>query len=883
MAGTTYQIGAQFVVGVHGSSSLTGLQRATVGVQQGASAVGAKFQTAGRQAQSSAARATRAWRGVGEVTKRALIGVGATAAVGGVIFNKVVNLAADFQTQMSGAQAVLGATSKELQTMTALAMKMGKETSFSAKEAANGITQLGSAGMSVKDILNGGLKGTLMLAAATGLKDLGFAGETAATTLNVFKLRGQDVAHVADVIANAANQSALTVQDFSAALTTGGGDAKQFGLNLEDFTASLTLMADKGIKGAMAGTQLGSAFTMAANASQANKKLMDKEGFSIYTATGARKKYIDVVRNLEQSVKGMSAAERDAFLHASFGSYGINAMNAVLDAGSKKLLEREKALAKVGAAEKASKILLDNLRGSQDQFAGSLETIGISVGTRFLPSLKRMTDRGTVELNHFLDAIDSPAGGAKITAFAGKLESMANDGISSIGKVVSFLDSHSGEISSFGKGFSESVTGAFNTAGLAAKGAYDTTRKFLELIGQVPKVDEVKGTAGPHFNQAKKQAENQAAQKTGQVAGVAALALGGVAAVVQGNEMLGGIPEKILSAGLGALSKRFRRNRRNPPAGGGDDGGGAGLGDGTRVFVTNMPIGGLGGGDSGSPLPPGSPPVPPRPPIPPIPPRPPSIWQNAIANSPVLKFFRAIPAGIKGFFGTVGAGLAVRFAPLLSKLGLASSLIGRAAPWLSRVGIQAGARALPALAGAGAGVAGAAVGAGAAGYAAGTLLERYVIPKAWKDSMQNFFAKNLFGAPDVQSPKQLQAEIAAIRNRNKQPAGLDINAGIKSAFNNLDLNGIVSRAVAGQKPAKPPEIKIPVLAPPQIHVTVTASGTDANKVAADLQASLSAAVTPLVNSRLALATAQLQRRLDGGLQSLAAANTKVPVPIPAKK
>ena len=76
----------------------------------------------------------------------------------------------------------------------------GAATVFSATEAANAIEVLLKANVSAKDVLSGGLRGSLDLAAAGGL-GVAQAAEIAATSMQQFKLRGEDMAHVADLLA----------------------------------------------------------------------------------------------------------------------------------------------------------------------------------------------------------------------------------------------------------------------------------------------------------------------------------------------------------------------------------------------------------------------------------------------------------------------------------------------------------------------------------------------------------------------------------------------------------------------------------------------------------------------------------------------------------
>jgi TP901 family phage tail tape measure protein len=62
---------------------------------------------------------------------------------------------------MKDVQAVSGESADSMQKLTDLALEMGKKTAFSSAQAAEGIEELVKAGVSVTDILNGGLKAPL--------------------------------------------------------------------------------------------------------------------------------------------------------------------------------------------------------------------------------------------------------------------------------------------------------------------------------------------------------------------------------------------------------------------------------------------------------------------------------------------------------------------------------------------------------------------------------------------------------------------------------------------------------------------------------------------------------------------------------------------------
>jgi TP901 family phage tail tape measure protein len=180
--------------------------------------------------------------------------VAGIAAVG-VGLAACVTSAADFEKTMSAVKAVSGATADEMTTLSNKALELGAKTSFSASEAAAGIEELIKGGLSIPDVMNGAAEATLNLAAAGGVS-LPEAATIAANALNQFNLGGEDMAHVADLIAGAANASSLDVNDFSYSLKAAGAVAATVGFSFDDLAQGIAVMGKAGIAGSDAGTSL---------------------------------------------------------------------------------------------------------------------------------------------------------------------------------------------------------------------------------------------------------------------------------------------------------------------------------------------------------------------------------------------------------------------------------------------------------------------------------------------------------------------------------------------------------------------------------------------------------------------------------------------------
>jgi TP901 family phage tail tape measure protein len=166
----------------------------------------------------------------------------------GAVFAASIGTAANFEQKMKDVQAVSGESADNMQMLTDLAMDMGKKTAFSSAEAAQGIEELVKAGVSVTDILNGGLEGALNLAIAGNL-DLASASEIASTALNAFKDDNLSVAQSADILAGAANASATDVSELKFGLSAVSAVASGAGLSFQDTTTALAVFAQNGLKG----------------------------------------------------------------------------------------------------------------------------------------------------------------------------------------------------------------------------------------------------------------------------------------------------------------------------------------------------------------------------------------------------------------------------------------------------------------------------------------------------------------------------------------------------------------------------------------------------------------------------------------------------------
>lgn len=323
--------------------------------------------------------------------KSALIASGMTAAGLAVAAFGVaaVKMAADFDQQMSTVQANTGATSAQMDQLRAAAIEAGASTVYSASDSADAINDLGKAGMSVTDILTGGLSGALNLAASDGMA-VGDAAEYMANALSMFHLKGSQASQVADTLAAGAGKAVGNVSDFGEALNNCGAQANSFGMNVQETTGVLALFAQNGTIGAEAGTQLNSMLMKLAAPSAEAANTMKELGISAYDAQGHFIGMANFAGQLQKAEKNLTDEQRNQANATIFGSYAIKAANYLYEAGESGVNKWTKAVSESGYATEQAAAKNNNLKGDLENLSGSMESLMISVGEGAQGPLRKM-------------------------------------------------------------------------------------------------------------------------------------------------------------------------------------------------------------------------------------------------------------------------------------------------------------------------------------------------------------------------------------------------------------------------------------------------------------------------------------------------------------
>ena len=324
--------------------------------------------------------------------KSALITSGLTAAgLAAAAFGVAsVKMAADFDEQMSTVQANSGATAAQLSQLREAALQAGASTVYTAAESAGAINDLAKAGMSVSDILSGGLTASLNLAAA-GQMDVGEAAEYMSQALTMFHLSGKDATSTADALAAGADKAVGDVSDFGEALNNCGVMANSFGMNLQETVGVLGLFAQNGIVGAEAGTQLNSMLMRLAHPASDAEGTMKELGISTHDASGKFVGMANLAGQLHDKLGSLTDQQRQEAEATIFGSYAIKGAGIIMDAGKKGVEDWTKAVSDSGFAAQQASNKTNNLKGDLKLLESATQSAMTKIGEGAQGPLRKLT------------------------------------------------------------------------------------------------------------------------------------------------------------------------------------------------------------------------------------------------------------------------------------------------------------------------------------------------------------------------------------------------------------------------------------------------------------------------------------------------------------
>ena len=355
-----------------------------------------------------------------------------------------VSTAANFESSMSQVQATMGITKdvmstvngesvNTMDTLSALAKKMGSETAFSASECAEALNYLALAGYDTQQMCDT-LPTVLNLAAAGGI-DLASASDMVTDAMSALGMGVDEAGTMVDQMAKTASTTNTSVAQLGEGILTIGATAKTVKGGTAELNTALGILANNGIKGAEGGTHLRNVILSLQNPTDKAAACMEQLGLDVYDSEGNMRSLNDILGDLNTSMDGMTAAEKSNIIGQIFNKTDLSSVNALLaNTGSTWDDLQQSIIDSGGAAQQMADTQLDNLQGQITILKSALEGLAISFGELLMPAIKMIV--GWVQ--QFVDWLNGmDEGTKKVVTTIALLAAALGPVLIVIGKVVS--------------------------------------------------------------------------------------------------------------------------------------------------------------------------------------------------------------------------------------------------------------------------------------------------------------------------------------------------------------------------------------------------------------------------------------------------------------
>lgn len=346
-----------------------------------------------------------------------------------------VSTANEFESSMSQTAGALDIPVDQMENLRELALQMGQDTIFSAKEAGEAMTELAKGGLTEAQIEGGALASTMDLAASSGM-ELGNAANTVVQVMGAFQLGAEDSAVAVNALAGAAAASSTDVEPLTQALSQVAAQAYNAGWNVQDTTAVLAAFADAGINGSDAGTSLKTMLQRLAAPTDKAAALIEDLGINTRDSNGYMLSASDLAQELQDKLGTLEPATRDAAMQTIFGSDAMRAATVMMSGGSEAIEKYTAATYDMEAASRLANSQMGEGELAMEQLKGSIETALITIGTQLAPVVTDIVNGFTDLVNKFGE-LDEETQKAIIT-FAG-IAAAAGPALSVLGKLTSAL------------------------------------------------------------------------------------------------------------------------------------------------------------------------------------------------------------------------------------------------------------------------------------------------------------------------------------------------------------------------------------------------------------------------------------------------------------
>lgn len=375
-------------------------------------------------ASSSTSKIGGAFKTVGKVAKTAM----AAGSAAAVAFTKTsIDSGMNFDTAMSQVAATMGTTVDKIENVKAKAEEMGRTTKYTATEAAEGMNILAQAGLSADEQISG--IGTVLNLASAGAMSLEESASYTAGAVKGFGDSMGNASYYADLMAKGAALANTNVRGLGEAFSGSAATAKNYGQAADSVTLSLLRLAEQNVTGSEASTALNRAMADLYTPTDDASKALDQLKVSAYETNGEAKDFNDLVDELNGSLQGMTAEQKNNALATIFTTQGLQAFNKMTASSDATVQKFWKGIQdSSGSAAQQAATQLDNLKGDITLLSSATEGLELGFYNTFSGTIRGAIKGITSEVSGLAEAMES--GG-----ISGALSKLAQDAINFSGQL----------------------------------------------------------------------------------------------------------------------------------------------------------------------------------------------------------------------------------------------------------------------------------------------------------------------------------------------------------------------------------------------------------------------------------------------------------------
>lgn len=313
---------------------------------------------------------------------------------------------ASFERQIDTVAAISGATSAEIEQLTAAARGLARETEFTASQTGEALQVIAQAGIDANESI--ALLPTTLDFAQAQSADLASSTELLISTTNQFAASEITAAQASDVFTRATQTTQLNFARLSESLKFAGPQAAAFGVSLEETVAVLGAFADVGIKGSLAGTTFRQALAQAGKQTDEQAAVLQDLGLTFDDINPKTQGFVGILENI-----GAAGIEADQ----AIALFGTRAGPALANVAQSAAVANGEIRDQIGVLEESAgataeqvEIVTDNVIGASREAISQFQDVLIETYETFRGPLQQALEQLPALFSEVRESISDVSG-----------------------------------------------------------------------------------------------------------------------------------------------------------------------------------------------------------------------------------------------------------------------------------------------------------------------------------------------------------------------------------------------------------------------------------------------------------------------------------------